>query len=85
MKEFIKKYYKNLILVIIYLVLANLVYVILANEIWHRWYLDIIVGLVVSGFGIYLGFLYIRSEIRAEEKKNKEANEQKLATPEAEE
>ena len=79
MKDFIKKYYKNLILVLVYLVLGNLVYIILANEIWHKWYLDLIVGIVVTAFGIYLGYLYLRSEIRAEKKKEEKKAQEAIA------
>lgn len=73
MKEFIKKYYKQLLLVLIYLALGNVVYIILANEMWHLWFVDIIVGVVITAFGVYLGYLYLRSEIKAEEKKKEES------------
>ena len=62
MKEFVKRQYKNLILVAVYLILANLIYIIWFNDLWHLWYVDLITGLVITGLGGYIGYRYLMSE-----------------------
>ena len=69
MKELIKNQYKNLILVLCYMTLSTLVYVVAAECIWEIWWLDVIVGLIVIGIGIYIGYRYIKSEEEARIKK----------------
>lgn len=69
MKELIKNQYKNLILVLCYMTISTLVYVVAAECIWEIWWLDVIVGLIVIGIGIYIGYRYIKSEEEARIKK----------------
>jgi len=80
MKELIKNQYKNLILVLCYMTISTLVYVVAAECIWEIWWLDVIVGLIVIGIGIYIGYRYIKSEEEARIKKLEKENEANEAT-----
>ena len=80
MKELIKNQYKNLILVLCYMTISTLVYVVAAECIWEIWWLDVIVGLIVIGIGIYIGYRYIKSEEEARIKKLEKENEANKAT-----
>lgn len=61
-KEFFKRQYKNLILVAIYLIMANVVYIVWFNDLWHLWYVDVITFLVITALGLFIGYKYILSE-----------------------
>jgi uncharacterized membrane protein len=80
MKELIKNQYKNLILVLCYMTISTLVYVVAAECIWEIWWLDVIVGLIVIGIGIYIGYRYIKSEEEARIKKLEKENEANKAS-----
>lgn len=67
-----KNQYKNIILVSVYTILAILVYTMWVHSVWALWYIDLIVGIVILAIGILIGFLYIKSEYK---KNNKIANE----------
>lgn len=62
MKEFIKREYKNLILVFAYIVIANLAYIIWFQDLWGLWYIDLITAIVITALGVLLGYFYIKSE-----------------------
>ena len=72
MKDFLKKYYLNLILVLIYTGLAMTVYIVWFESLWHLWYVDMITGFVILGLGGFLGYLYIKSEMKKDEPKKEE-------------
>ena len=61
-KEFFKRQYKNIIMVSIYLIMANVVYIIWLNDLWHLWYVDLLVCLAITSLGLFIGYKYIMSE-----------------------
>lgn len=61
-KEFFKRQYKNLILVAMYLIMANVVYIVWFNDLWHLWYVDVITFLAITALGLFIGYKYILSE-----------------------
>ena len=67
MKDFIKKYYLNMILVLIYTGMAMTVYIIWFDSLWHLWYVDFITAVVIAIAGGILGYMYIRSEMKNKE------------------
>ncbi len=69
MKEFIKKYYKDLLLVIAYTGVALAVYIVWFESLWHLWYVDLITAIVILGVGVVIGYFYMKSVI------NKDSNE----------
>ncbi len=70
MKDIIKSNYKDILLVIGYIIVAEMIYVVLANYLWAKWYINLIVAIIILGIGIVIGFYYVKSVIN--EKKNKE-------------
>lgn len=71
MIDFIKKYYLNILLVVFYTAIAMTVYIIWFDSMWHLWYVDLITGFVVFGFGCAFGYYYLKNEY----KKNHESDE----------
>lgn len=83
MKEFIKKYYKDLLLVIAYTGVALAVYIVWFESMWHLWYVDLITAIVILGIGAVIGYFYMKSvinndsnEVVKEEPKEEISNEE---------
>lgn len=74
MPEFIKKYFKNLLLVVTYTVLMILIYVIWFESLWHLWYVDFVTGILIFAGGCVIGYQYIKGVVEADKKKIEEAN-----------
>lgn len=68
MKELLKNQYKNVILVCVYTILAGAVYCMWAHSLWGLWYIDMIIGLVILAIGAVVGYFYISSEDKNEQK-----------------
>jgi arginine exporter protein ArgO len=78
MKDLIKKEYKNLILIICYIIVAELVYIVLFNSFFkEKVWVTLLVAFGVFLLGCLFGFLYIKDDLK--EKKEKEA--QKIEEP----
>ncbi len=75
MMDFIKKYYKHLLLVVFYSVLALTIYIIWFNSLWHLWYVDVITALVILGISVFLGYDYMKGVIKEEMEKEAKAAE----------
>ena len=60
--NYIKNNYKNLLIVLVYITLANIVYISLAHILWNRWYLDLLIGLIITGIGAVIGYFYLKGE-----------------------
>lgn len=73
MKDIIKSNYKDILLVIGYIFVAEMVYIVLANYLWAKWYINLIVFLVIAASGIAIGIIYIKSIIK--ERNNKQNKE----------
>lgn len=71
MKDFIKKYYKSLLLVLGYTVVAEVVYIILFESLWHKWYLDLIIAFAILVLAGVIGFFYIKDVMKNEPKEEK--------------
>lgn len=81
MFNFVKKFYSNLLLVLIYTAIAMTVYIVWFDSMWHLWYIDMITGIVILAIGGVLGYFYIKSEMNKDEKKP-EFKEEKKETKE---
>ena len=64
MKELFKIEWKNIILVLAYILIAELVYVTLMVTVVKLWYVALIVGIAVLLIGLLIGYLYIKSDYR---------------------
>ncbi|MBO5711590.1 MAG: hypothetical protein J6R47_02025 [Acholeplasmatales bacterium] len=64
MKEIIKKYYKDILLVVGYTVAATVIYGALFNNIWHIWWVNLITVLVIVIIGVIFGIFYIKHLIK---------------------
>ena len=60
MKEYIKNNYKYLIAAIGYIVVATFVYGVLADSLWHKWFLTLITCFVVVLIGFTVAYFYIK-------------------------
>lgn len=63
--DYIKNNYKNIILVLAYIIIACAVYVVWFNSMWHLWYVNMITIIVIISIGITIGYLYIKSDNKA--------------------
>ena len=63
MKDFIKKFYKDLLLVVGYTGVAIAVYVVWFESMWHLWYVDFITAFLILGLGALIGYFYMKSVI----------------------
>lgn len=70
MKDFLKRYFKELILIFFYIAIAVAAYVCWFDSLWHLWYVDLVTSLAIVAIGITVGFIYISS--LEKEKKTKE-------------
>lgn len=68
MADFVKKYYKELILIVVYIAIACAAYICWFDSLWHLWYVDVITALAIIVIGAAIGYFYIKS-IENEEKK----------------
>lgn len=68
MLDYIKKNYINLCIVLIYTVIACLVYGIWSYTAWHLWYVTFIIVLVITIAGGVIGYLWLRPAKEVEEK-----------------
>lgn len=73
MKDYLKRYYKEIILVVFYIAIACAAYICWFETLWHLWYVDMITGLAIVFIGLTIGFLYIRS---LEKAKNEEVKQE---------
>ena len=64
MKEILKLEWKNLILVLAYILVAELVYITLMVTVVKLWYVALIVGIAILLIGLLIGYLYIKSDYR---------------------
>lgn len=63
MKELWKTQYKNILLVIGYIIIAAVVYGIWLHSVLKLWYVDVLVVLAIVAIGITIGYFYIKSEM----------------------
>ncbi len=68
MKEIFKKQYKNIILILGYIIIACAVYGVWVHSIWYLWYVTLLVILAILAVGITIGYFYIKSEYNKESK-----------------
>lgn len=75
MKELLKNQYKNVILVICYIIVATVVYTVCADCIFDLWFIDVITAILMVALGVTIGYFYIKSEEATRLKKLEEAKE----------
>ena len=76
MKSFLRRYYKEVILIFFYIAIAVAAYICWFDAMWHLWYVDLITALVIVVVGVTIGFLYIKGIEKDEEKKKVEPKEE---------
>ena len=52
MKEIIKAHYKDILLVLGYIIVAEMIYITLVDDLWHLWYINLLVGVGIFIIGI---------------------------------
>lgn len=75
--NYIKNNYKNILLVLAYIIIACAVYVVWFDSMWHLWYVNMITIIVITLIGVAIGYLYIKSENKAKENKEVKIEENK--------
>ncbi len=68
MKEIIKAHYKDILLVLGYIIVAEMIYITLVDDLWHLWYINLLVGVGIFIIGIIGGYFYIKSVIKEKTK-----------------
>ncbi len=66
MKKLWKNQYKNILLVIGYIIVTSSVYGVWFHSLWHLWFVDVIIVLVIIAIGCVIGYFYIKSEMDKE-------------------
>ena len=69
--EHIKNNWKNILLVLAYIIIASLVYGFWFESLWHLWYINLIAIIAIIAIGVALGYFYIKSENKKIEDKEK--------------
>lgn len=67
MLDYIKKNYINLCIVLIYTVVACLVYGIWSYTAWQLWYVTFIIVLIITIAGAVIGYLWLKPTPQAKE------------------
>ena len=82
MKDYLKRYYKECILIFFYIAVAVAAYVCWFDSLWHLWYIDLLTAATIVVIGGTIGFLYVKSIEKEESHKEqkKEENPQIEAT-----
>lgn len=79
MENFVKKYFKHILMVAIYTILFLIIYIIWFESLWHLWYVDVITAIVILGLGITIGYFYLKGIVKeTEEKENLEAQNNEI-------
>ena len=76
MKDFLKRYYKELILIFFYIAIACAAYICGFDSMWHLWYVDLVTGLAILALGVTVGFIYISSLEKENKKKEEKVTEE---------
>ena len=89
MKDFLRRFYKEVILIFFYIAIAVAAYVCWFDSLWHLWYVDLVTAISIVVVGATVGFLYIKSiekeESQKKEKEEKNSTEEKIEASELEE
>lgn len=64
MLKLLKENYVNICIVFVYTVLADLVYGIWSYSAWQLWYVSFIIVLLITVAGCFIGFFWIKFEIK---------------------
>jgi ABC-type multidrug transport system permease subunit len=70
MKEIVKNNIKPISLALAYTLAGILIYGYLFNELFHLWYITLVVILVIIAIGSIGGILYVKSQINEQKKAN---------------
>lgn len=71
MENFVKKYFKHILMVAIYTILFLIIYIVWFESLWHLWYVDVITAIVILGIGITIGYFYLKGVVKETEEKEK--------------
>jgi len=75
--NYVKNNYRQLIVAFCYILIATIVYTVLASSIWNLWYVTLLCGVFVFIIGVVIAYFYIRflnkeANIKKENELNKE-------------
>lgn len=70
MKKLFLNHWKELIIIVSYVVVGCLAYCVWFNSLWHKWYINLITAVVIIIIGAVIGFFYIQSVDRDREHNN---------------
>ena len=71
LENFVKKYFKHILMVAIYTILFLIIYIVWFESLWHLWYVDVITAIVILGLGITIGYFYLKGVVKETEEKEK--------------
>ena len=69
MSKIIKKYWAICGLTLAYTCIADVVYIIWFNSLWHLWFINVITGICITAIGFTIGYIYLKRTIIADKAK----------------
>ena len=70
MKDIVKNHFKRIMLALGYTLAGIIIYGYLFNELFHLWYVTLLVIIVMLIAGTICGYLYVKAEINEQKKAN---------------
>ena len=64
MKDVFKKEYKAIILVLAYILIAEMIYITISIKFLKQWYFHLLIAVGVLAIGLLIGFFYVKSEYK---------------------
>ena len=71
MLKTIKKYWAIVSLTLAYTTIANVVYIMWFDSLWHLWFVDMITCIVITLLGLYIGYVYLTRTMLADKEREK--------------
>lgn len=68
--KIIKLEYKAILLVLAYVIIAEIIYITLMVNLVNNWFFTLLVALAILALGVIIGFFYVKSEYENHLKKD---------------
>ena len=75
MHDFLKRYYKELILIFVYIAIGCAAYICWFDSLWHLWYVDVLTAITIVAIGCCIGYFYIKNLEKNDKKEEVERKE----------
>ena len=79
MRKLLVNHWKELLIIVSYIVVGCLAYGVWFNSLWHKWYINLITVVVIIAIGAVIGYFYILGMDREREQKKALEEESNLS------